>query len=73
MGRAGEVASCAGQARAAPEWSYRDIVEAVLYLPRGGLPWRMLPPTLFPAMTTVQYYFYQWRDNGLWQSITTHS
>lgn len=20
-------------------------------------------------MTKVQYYFYQWRDNGLWQSI----
>ncbi|UPU01501.1 IS5 family transposase (plasmid) [Bradyrhizobium barranii subsp. apii] len=52
-----------------PKWSYRDIVEAVLYLLRGGLPWRMLPPTLFPPMTTVQYYFYQWRDSGLWQSI----
>ncbi|MGY4566998.1 transposase [Bradyrhizobium sp. USDA 3256] len=22
-----------------PKWSYRDIVEAVLYLLRGGLPW----------------------------------
>lgn len=45
-----------------PKWSYRDIVEALLYLLRGGLPWRMLPPHLFPPMTTVQYYFYQWHD-----------
>lgn len=52
-----------------PKWSYRDIVEAVFYLLRGGLPWRMLPPTLFPPMTTVQYSFYPCRDNGLWQSI----
>jgi len=52
-----------------PVWSYRQIVEALLYLLRGGLPWRMLPPDLFPPMTTVQYYFYRWRDIGLWRSI----
>jgi transposase len=40
-----------------PIWSYRQIVEALLYLLRGGLPWRMLPPDLFPPMTTVQHYF----------------
>jgi transposase len=52
-----------------PLWSYREIVEAMLYLLRGGLPWRMLPPGLFPPMTTVQHYFYLWRDAGLWPSI----
>ena len=52
-----------------PRWSYRQIVEALLYLLRGGLPWRMLPPGLFPPMTTVQHYFYRWRDAGLWSSI----
>ncbi len=52
-----------------PLWSYRQIVEALLYLLRGGLPWRMLPPGLFPPMTTVQHYFYHWRDTGLWSSI----
>ena len=52
-----------------PRWSYRDIVEALFYLLRGGLPWRMLPPDLFPPMTTVQHYFYEWRDRGLWSSI----
>jgi putative transposase len=52
-----------------PVWSYRTVMEALLYLLRGGLPWRMLPPKLFPPMTTVQHYFYLWRDMGLWSSI----
>jgi transposase len=38
-----------------PLWSYREIVEAMLYLLRGGLPWRMLPPGLFPPMTTALF------------------
>lgn len=50
-------------------WSYRKIVEAMLYLLRGGLPWRMLPPNIFPPATTVQHYFYAWRDAGLWSEI----
>ena len=52
-----------------PVWSYRQIVETLLYLLRSGLPWRMLPPDLFPPITTVQHYFYRWRDIGLWRSI----
>ena len=52
-----------------PRWSYREIVEALFYLLRGGLPWRMLPPGVFPPMTTVQHYFYRWRDMGLWPAI----
>ena len=50
------------------KWPLRRIVEAMLYLLRGGLPWRMLPPG-FPPATTVQRYFYAWRDNGLLQTI----
>jgi putative transposase len=50
-------------------WSLRRIVEALMYLLRGGLPWRMLPPRTFPPATTVQHYFYLWRDLGLWPSI----
>jgi transposase len=52
-----------------PLWGMRDIVEALLYLLRGGLAWRMLPPGLFPPATTVQHYFYAWRDASLWPSI----
>jgi hypothetical protein len=32
-----------------PVWDYRQIVEAILYLLRGGLPWRMLPPRAISA------------------------
>lgn len=35
---------------------------------RGGLPWRMLPPG-FPPASTLQRWFFQWRDSGLWQTI----
>lgn len=50
-------------------WDYRLIVEAILYLLHGGLPWRMLPPGLFPPMTTVRHYFYRWSAMGVWESI----
>jgi transposase len=30
--------------------------------------WRLLPKD-FPPYTTVQRYFYAWRDSGLWQTI----
>lgn len=51
------------------KWPMRRIVEAIFYLLRGGLPWRMLPPGLFPPVSTVRRWFYLWRDNGLWQSL----
>lgn len=44
------------------------MIEAILYLLRGGLPWRMLPPC-FPPLSTVRRWFYLWRDNGLWLSL----
>jgi transposase len=50
------------------KWPMRRIVEAMLYLLRGGLSWRMLPPC-FPPPTTVQRWFYAWRDDGTWQRI----
>lgn len=50
------------------KWPMRRIVEAMLYLLRGGLPWRMLPPG-FPPATTVQRWFYAWRDDGTWERI----
>ena len=49
-------------------WPMRRIVDAMLYLLRGGLPWRMLPPG-FPPATTMQRYFYAWRDGGVWPTI----
>ena len=49
-------------------WSLRTITNALLYILRSCLPWRMLPGD-FPPVTTVQRYFYAWRDKGLWRTI----
>lgn len=54
------------------KWTYRQIVKGLFYVLRGGLPWRMLPHGIFPPMTTVQHYFYAWRDSGLWQTLNHH-
>jgi transposase len=50
------------------KWPLRRIIEAICYLLRGGLVWRMLPPG-FPPVSTVRRWFYLWRDNGLWQTL----
>lgn len=46
----------------------REVMNAILYLATGGCQWRMLPKD-FPPLSTVQRYFYAWRDMGLWQTI----
>jgi transposase len=46
----------------------REIVNAVLYLARSGCTWRRLPPD-FPPWKTVSYYFYTWRDQGVWKRV----
>ena len=46
----------------------REIVNAVLYLARAGCAWRMLPHD-FPPWKTVSYYFYTWRDQGVWEQV----
>jgi transposase len=54
-----------------PEWPMREIVNAIFYVLRGGIPWRMLPPC-FPPHQTVYGWFAAWRDAGVWQSIAHH-
>ncbi len=49
-------------------YSLRDIVDAVLYLARSGCAWRMLPHD-FPPWKTVSYYFYTWRNQGVWEQL----
>jgi putative transposase len=46
----------------------KDIVDAVFYLARTGAAWRMLPHD-FPPWKTVSYYFYTWRDRGVWERL----
>lgn len=51
-----------------PKWSLRVIMNGVFYVLRSGQPWRMLPRD-FPPVSTVQRYFYAWRDGELWSTI----
>jgi putative transposase len=46
----------------------KDIVDAVFYLARTGCQWRYLPHD-FPPWKTVSYYFYTWRDAGVWDEL----
>jgi transposase len=46
----------------------RATVNAIFYIAQSGCQWRMLPKE-FPPFTTVQRYFYGWRDNGTWKAI----
>ena len=50
------------------ETAMRDVVNAIFYIAQSGCHWRMLPKE-FPPFTTVQYYFYGWRDDGTWCRI----
>jgi putative transposase len=47
----------------------RIIYEAIIYVLRGGIPWRMLPKC-FPPWQTVYGRFRDWADRGLWQELT---
>jgi putative transposase len=51
-----------------PEWELRIIVDAILYILATGCQWRALPKD-FPPFTTVQHYFYDWRDRNVWRRI----
>ena len=55
----------AGRPRTYP---LREIVNAAFYLARSGCAWRMLPHD-FPPWKTVSYYFYTWRDRGVWERV----
>ena len=49
----------------------RAVVNAIFYIAQTGCQWRMLPKD-FPPFTTVQGYFYRWRDDGRWRTINHH-
>jgi transposase len=49
-------------------WSRREIVNAILYVVRGGNQWRAMPHDL-PPWQTAYYYFRQWRNAGTWETV----
>jgi len=46
----------------------RAVMNAILYILATGCQWRALPKD-FPPRSTIQYYFYLWRDQRLWRRI----
>jgi putative transposase len=50
------------------EVDLREIVNALFYIGATGCQWRALP-IHFPPRSTVQGYFYTWRDDGTWDWI----
>ena len=50
------------------ETDLRAVMNAILYILATGCQWRALPKH-FPPRSTVQGYFYRWRDDGTWHRI----
>jgi putative transposase len=50
--------------------SRREIVNAILYVVRGGNQWRAMPHDL-PPWQTAFYYFRTWRNDGTWERLHT--
>ena len=50
------------------EVDLRDVWDAVQYVAASGCAWSLLLRD-FPPVSTVRYYFYRWRDNGLLAGI----
>lgn len=49
-------------------WPLREILNAIFYVLRGGIAWRLLPSDLPPKSTAFRW-FAEWRDAGLFEMI----
>jgi len=54
--------------RGRPPTDRRCIIDAVLYVVKGGIQWRLLPSD-FPSWKTVYHIFRQWTLNHTWASL----
>ena len=57
-----------GRKRAHP---MREVLNAICYVLRGGIAWRLMPDT-FPPWQTVYRWFARLRDDGTWETINHH-
>jgi len=53
---------------AKPKHDTRLIINAILYLVKGGVQWRMLPKD-FPPWQTVYDHYRDWSTRGIWEKI----
>ena len=54
-----------------PIWTKREVLNAIFYVLRGGIAWRLIPKDL-PPRSTAYDYFARWRDEGLFLRINHH-
>src|SRR3954452_10055265 len=50
------------------DWTFRELINGIFYVLRGGIPWRLMPTDL-PPWPTVYRWFAAWRDDGLFETI----
>jgi transposase len=55
------------------KWAYpmREVINAICYVLRGGIAWRLMPDT-FPPWRTIYRWFARLRDDGTWETINHH-
>ena len=46
----------------------QEVVNGILYVLRGGIPWRMAPHDLSP-WGAGWWYFRKWRADGAWERV----
>lgn len=46
----------------------RRVLDAIFYVVKGGITWRMLPSN-FPSRQTVYWYFREWKNDGTIEKI----
>ena len=51
-----------------PPIDRRKIIDAILYMVKGGVPWRLLPSD-FPCWKTVYHVFRQWKLDHTWEAL----
>ena len=52
------------------KWSYREIIDGILYRLKNGCNWADLPKD-FPPYSTVYWHYKQWRKDGTLQRLMT--
>lgn len=50
------------------ELDMRQVLNAIFYVEKGGIQWRMLPHD-YPKWKSVYHYFREWRSSGVWTRI----
>ena len=51
-----------------PRYPKRRVLDAIFYLVRSGIAWRMMPKDL-PPWRICYHYFSKWKDEGVWESL----